>query len=211
MLLLLLLPILAAGFFVCKKSHLHFYRLHRYEGQMLYLQSASIGLICAIVAYFLLLIIDFLVPANVFGLNIDLKSLFIEMTKSAFNISVENATSITWIFLITISTLTTAVFWVIIDNQRLKKLSRKHKVDARIIIMGRILADSPLDAILYESYVSEDKLVMLSLANRKVYVGVVNNMGEPNEIEDFVTRRKARLKNKISLHPVKNSSSSALS
>lgn len=183
MLLLLLLPILAAGFFVCKKSPFHFYRLHRYEGQMLYLQSASIGLICLILAYMLLVSIDTFVPSTICKFNINVEAYIVSVTKAALNVETKDATTISWVFMMTLGTLLIAALWVFKDNRTLKKLTKKHEVDARIILMGKVLADSPLDALLYESYVSEDKLVMLSLSNRKVYVGVVNNMGEPNEVE----------------------------
>lgn len=185
MLLLFLLPILTAGFFVCKKSPVHFYRLHRYEGQMLYLQSASIGFICSIIAYTVSVLADYSLPAKICNISINLESLLIEITQAALNLEVKEATTLTWVLFMTLGTLFVACLWVIRDNQALKNLSKKHGVDARIILMGKVLADSPLDALLYESYVSEDKLIMLSLSNRKVYVGVVNNMGEPNEVEGF--------------------------
>lgn len=185
MLLLLLLPALAAGFFVCKKSPLHYYRLHRYEGQMLYLQSASIGLVCSVIAYLLLAGVDYLFPPTLFGLNINLEAWLVALTLHATNLSEKDAYSLTWILMMTVATLFIAGLWVIWDVTRLKRLGKKHQVDANIIVMGKVLADSPLDALLYASYVSENMLVMLSLSNRKVYVGVVNNMGEPNEIEGF--------------------------
>ncbi|HCV77558.1 MAG TPA: hypothetical protein DGS68_12635, partial [Pseudomonas sp.] len=53
MFLLLLLPILVSGFLVCHKHPLYFYRLHRYEGQYLYLQSARFGLFCTLLAVIL--------------------------------------------------------------------------------------------------------------------------------------------------------------
>lgn len=185
MLLLLLLPILTAGFVICKKSPFQYYKLHRYEGQMLYLQSASFGLACLLIAYTILVLIDSLVPATICSYNINIEALLIELTQASLNVNPEQASMLTWILLLTIGTLAIALLWVYLDQRRLKKLSKKHKVDASIILMGRVLADSPLDALLYESYVYENSYIMLTLSNRKVYVGVVNNMGEPNEIEGF--------------------------
>ena len=185
MLLLLLLPILSAGFVICKKSPFHYYRLHRYEGQLLYLQSASIGLICTLIAYVFIATLDNLVPATLFGVNVNLESWLIKASQHAINVDKNTASSLVWILLMTVTALLIAWLWVAKDMYVLYRLSRKHKVDANIILMWRVLADSPLDALLYNSYVSEDKLIMLSLSNRKVYVGVVNNMGEPNEVEGF--------------------------
>ena len=167
------------------KSPPHFYRLHRYEGQMLYLKSASLGLICTLTAFAIVSLLDYFIPTYVCGFNVDFESWLIRVTKKTLNIDDENASSLAWVVIMTLVTLAVAQLWVWFDEVGLWLLSKKHKVDASIILMGRVLADSPIDALLYQSYISEKKLVMLSLSNRKMYVGVVNNMGEPNEIEGF--------------------------
>ena len=46
MLLLLIFPVLVAGFFACHIHPVHSYKLHRYEGQYLYLKSAELGVKC---------------------------------------------------------------------------------------------------------------------------------------------------------------------
>ncbi|MDR6935353.1 hypothetical protein [Luteibacter sp. 3190] len=43
---LLILPLLVAGFLLCQRDRLIFAKLHRYEGQLLYLLAAQQGLIC---------------------------------------------------------------------------------------------------------------------------------------------------------------------
>lgn len=43
---LLIVPVLVAGFMTCHIHPVHSYRLHRYEGQYLYLKSAELGLKC---------------------------------------------------------------------------------------------------------------------------------------------------------------------
>ena len=152
---------------------------------MLYLQSASIGLVCLLLAYALLVVIDFFGPVTICSYNVNVEAFLIKLTQASLNVDPTQASMLTWVFLITVGTLAIALLWTLNDQRRLKKLSKKHDVDAQIILMGRVLADSPLDALLYESYVYENIYVMLTLSNRKVYVGVVNNMGEPNEIEGF--------------------------
>jgi hypothetical protein len=167
------------------KSPPHFYRLHRYEGQMLYLKSASLGLVSTLIAFAIVSLLDYFVPASICGFNVDLESLLIEVTQQALNTNEENSSNLAWVIIITLATLAVAQLWVWFDVIVLCLLSKKYGVDASIIVMGRVLADSPLDALLYQSYISEEKVVMLTLSNRKMYVGVVNNMGEPNEIEGF--------------------------
>lgn len=46
----LLIPILVAGFFACHIHPVESYRLHRYEGQYLYLKSAELGFKCFAIA-----------------------------------------------------------------------------------------------------------------------------------------------------------------
>lgn len=48
MFLLIILPILVSGFIVCNLHFKHYFKLHRYEGQHLYLLSAQQGTICFI-------------------------------------------------------------------------------------------------------------------------------------------------------------------
>jgi hypothetical protein len=53
---------------------------------------------------------------------------------------------------------------------------------AKIMLMYKLLKDSPLDKLLYLSYV-QNRFLLITLADRKVYVGRVISMGEPNEHE----------------------------
>lgn len=50
MLFLLIFPVLVAGFVACQIHPVHSYRLHRYEGQYLYLKSAELGPKCFFLA-----------------------------------------------------------------------------------------------------------------------------------------------------------------
>lgn len=47
-------------------------------------------------------------------------------------------------------------------------------------VIQKILKDSPLDSFLFDALINETQ-IMLSMSDRKVYVGFVLNMGEPNE------------------------------
>ncbi|RJX60308.1 hypothetical protein C6383_13710 [Pseudomonas syringae pv. actinidiae] len=49
---LLLLPLLVSGFLVCLKDPTVYCRLHRYEGQMLYLLVGRYGIYCFLAAMF---------------------------------------------------------------------------------------------------------------------------------------------------------------
>jgi len=135
MFLLLIIPILISGFYICNHNLYYFYRLHRYEGQYLYLKSALLGFTCLIIASFLSLLFNKFIPLD----------------------------AITFID----SLITSAI------NDPIEK--------SKIMLMSSILRDSPLDNILLKSYINESPL-MLTLNDRKVYVGIVSSLGEPNVI-----------------------------
>lgn len=51
--LLLILPLLVSGYLVCLKHPGHYCRLHRFEGQLLYLQVARLGWTCLVLSFVL--------------------------------------------------------------------------------------------------------------------------------------------------------------
>lgn len=65
MLFLLIFPVLVAGFLACHTHPIHSYKLHRYEGQYLYLKSAELGLKCFAIAFALALATHYWFPDSV--------------------------------------------------------------------------------------------------------------------------------------------------
>jgi hypothetical protein len=57
------------------------------------------------------------------------------------------------------------------------------KREAKLFIISNLLNDSPLDRLLFNLSLDKKALVMLTLSDRKVYVGKVISLGEPNESE----------------------------
>ena len=186
MLLLLIFPVLVAGFFACHIHPVHSYKLHRYEGQYLYLKSAELGVKCfAIGATFALAAhvwlpdsLQFLCLDLSFQLSVGLASLFKTMGAETSSEALKAA----WFFILVAVTFLSAFaikLWGhfalylrfgTLDPKRLK-----------VYVMGGLLADSPLDNLLFELSLSTDKYAMISLSDRKVYVGKVIDMGEPTE------------------------------
>ncbi|WP_218417916.1 hypothetical protein [Alteromonas lipotrueae] len=181
MLAFLLLPVLTCGFFICYYSLPHFYKLHRYEGQQLYLKSAWLGLQCL---FFALLVVAFLnayVPPSIFGIPLDIYSFVVKLT-SAIAIKKSSAIELTWLFLIATTMHAIAYIRVWVTNWAMNQFQEKEGVDPKIKLMSDVLSDSPLDSELLYSYIN-DQSVLIALSNRKVYVGQVVSMGEPNESE----------------------------
>lgn len=93
-----------------------------------------------------------------------------------------NASELTWLFLIAVTMHGVAFIRVWVTNWAMNQFQQKEGVDPKIKLMSDVLSDSPLDSELLYSYIN-DQSVLISLSNRKVYVGQVVSLGEPNESE----------------------------
>ncbi len=186
MLLLLIFPVLVAGFFACHIHPVHSYKLHRYEGQYLYLKSAELGIKCFAIAALLALGAHAWFPDEVRLPGVELSFRLAEGLAGLFKAtgagSGSEALKTAWFFMLSAVTFLAAFIvkaWGFVvlrlrfgtwDQQKLK-----------VYVMGGLLADSPLDNLLFELSLSTRKYAMISLADRKVYVGKVIDMGEPTE------------------------------
>jgi len=181
MFLLLIIPILISGFYVCNHNLYYFYRLHRYEGQYLYLKSALLGFTCLIIASFVALLLNALIPQTIGNVPVDIVKFIHWLINNAVGDTKIDSKQLSWIILLAVLTQITGWLWVKISFLHIK-WREKDIEKSKIMLMSSILRDSPLDNILLESYISETPL-MLTLNDRKVYVGVVSSLGEPNESE----------------------------
>ncbi len=186
MYLLLILPILVGGFVVCNSNPYYYYKLHRYEGQYLYLKSAYLGVISLITFSVIALLCNYLLPSSyqVFGHDIPLD--VVAMLKSLLedvvtNDSGKQLTSFAWIVLLSVGSVLTSYLWAVASKIVLvgKCGSLEH---SKILLMSKVLSDSPMDRLLFESYLYSRPLI-LSLECGKVYVGTISSLGEPNEAE----------------------------
>jgi hypothetical protein len=74
MFLLLILPVLVSGYIAFTQNPYHYYRLHRYEGQILYLESAKLCFFCTLASSNIVVILDKYFPPSLklFGFDIPL-------------------------------------------------------------------------------------------------------------------------------------------
>ncbi|WP_284215793.1 hypothetical protein [Agaribacter marinus] len=149
---------------------------------MLYLKSASSGLLCVLCAGAILLPISFYMPNTINGINIDIETWVFTLLIDALQTSPPVAKQLTWILLTTVAAHIFAWLLCKLHYLRLNALSKKHQQDSLVILMAGVLSDSPLDAKLFESYAGNEP-ILITLSNRKVYVGVVSSLGEPTEVE----------------------------
>jgi hypothetical protein len=182
MLFLLIFPVLVAGFVACHVHPVHSYRLHRYEGQYLYLKSAELGLKCFFLALLMALSLHYWLPTNInffsFTIPLEVTAASVNAMKMMSGAQDDEAHRMAWFvqlsFLTFVATLLPSAWGYL-------SLRRRFGVwNARVHVIGQILEDSPLDNLLFRLSLQKDKYAMLVMEDRKVYVGKVINLGEPS-------------------------------
>ncbi|AEF47173.1 hypothetical protein SerAS12_4075 [Serratia sp. AS12] len=162
----------------------HYYKLHRYDGQLLYLKVASFGAFCVIGAAISAAIIKFFFPD--FHLITDVASGF-QVTK---NKSTDRIYA--WMAMLSIGSIAISLLWVLIvfiKNLFLGFMYEKqchysipHAMKLRVLRMT--VNHGTFDAMLLDAMEETPKRpVLISLSSRKVYIGIVNGLDEPTENE----------------------------
>lgn len=177
MLAILLISIIANGFIILRFSPRQFYKLHRYEGQLLYIKATSLGLIAFGVSFLLdsyLEIVGYLyklLPKSTIATIFEtehLQECLIFFAFSAFLSALYCVLQRLWLFF--------EAQWLL----RGSKNKLAYNELSKVLLMHTILNDSPLDKLLLRSYV-QNIFLLITMSDRKVYVGRVISLGEPNE------------------------------
>ncbi|MDI9844512.1 hypothetical protein QM435_05015 [Legionella pneumophila] len=170
----ILLSIILNGYIVIRFTTYHFIRLHRFKGQLLYLKTIAIGFFTYLFAL-------------CFALYFKLTFVF-DFVNSNQNIHIDN--NVKPIIGLAFLSFIISWVWVFVEelwhmfkiqfksgfNIELCQLRKK----TRIFLTYKLLQDSPLDTMLFES-MANDKYLLITMLDRKCYVGRVVNLGEPNE------------------------------
>ncbi|ESQ90960.1 hypothetical protein [Asticcacaulis benevestitus] len=181
MLTFLGLIVLVVGFIACHISPNHVYKLHRYEGQYLYLKSAELGLKCLVIAVSLTFILYHIPSFQIGRLTVRLP-VYLWLQDMVMNLGAKDkpeAMRVSWFLILSATTFLSAYIYQFYSSLKLR--FRFGTWNARVFIMGGILADSPLDNLLFNLSLQRNKYVMISMDDRKVYVGKVISLGEPSE------------------------------
>lgn len=185
--LLLILPLLVSGYLVCLKHPGHYCRLHRFEGQLLYLQVARLGWTCLILSFVLTTLILCLSkqPLQLAGHTIPidysayLGNLLVEM-----DIATDRNHGL-WVFLLQVGLTAMIIpyFWArLFVRWRRQRLQLASEEELNQQLMLELLTGRPLRTLLRES-IARGSQCMFTLNDRNVYVGVVSSICEPNESE----------------------------
>lgn len=172
-----LYSVLISAYIVLIYSKPNYFRLHRFGGQLLYFKALSIGSIFLGVAYFINIYIPIInyicnfLPNTHFP-NINNK----ELEESIVFFSLPIIFSLLYCFSYLLFRLT--IIWWNIPSDKLKNISFLET--DKLLLMYKILKDSPLDNLLYQSYMDE-KFLIITMSDRKVYIGRINCLAEPTE------------------------------
>lgn len=195
-----MLPLLVSGFLVCLKDPTIYCRLHRYEGQMLYLQVGRYGIYCFLAAMFVTAALAGLFSHDwgvfcpkwaqtndaaspvCFAVNTDFVGALGQMGQD-FDISGKNFSQV-GVFLALSGLLTLAMpglgafFTVKILKWQLKA-TKEEEIAA--YLLGESVEHSPICSTLFDAFVDKEE-VMITMVDRKVYVGYIMDVGAPTEV-----------------------------
>jgi len=182
MYLLLILPTLVSGFLACHIHPENKAKLHRYQGQYLYLKSAEMGLKCFGIALVIGFLTHLVIPdtGKIYTFEFSLQLAPYMADKLAeMGVKTDDALLLAWVVILSLLTFFSAY---ILQGIACIRLIHKYGADkVGVGVTGAVLEDSPLDKLLFSLMQQKKKFVMLSLSDRKVYVGKVISMGEPSE------------------------------
>lgn len=185
--LLIIVPLLVSGYMVCIRHPFFYVRLHRFQGQLLYLQVARMGMTCLIVSTLLtaavLAVSKQAVPIMGHVIATDYSSYLGTLLVQLGIASEKNGTL--WVFLMQVglTALVIPFFWsAFYVGAKKKILQLETDVQLHSLLALGVLEGTPFRVLLRESIV-QCRPCMFSLNDRKVYVGIVLFAGTPTESE----------------------------
>jgi len=185
--LLIIVPLLVSGYMVCIRHPFFYVRLHRFQGQLLYLQVARMGMARLIVSTLLsaaiLAMSKQALPILGHVVATDYSNYLGTLLVQLDIASEKNGTL--WVFLMQVglTALVIPFFWsALYVGAKKKILQLETDVQLHSLLALGVLEGTPFRILLRESIV-QCRPCMFSLNDRKVYVGIVLFAGTPTESE----------------------------
>lgn len=175
MVFVVVLALLAAGFTLSRVHPVHYHKLHQYEGQFLYLKSAELGIACVVVAAVLTWLVYLNAPYSWFETAR-------ELLASVWDFQGEGAPPDNVMVLAHIAALTMSAVWVlkVVGHVRLRQRFGQWRAPQHIML--ELAENTPFKRFLVEAiYAGDDYLVMLTMRDRKVYIGSIISIGGSTE------------------------------
>lgn len=193
---LLLLPLLVSGYLVCLKDRANYYRLHRYDGQLLYLQVGRYGINCFLAALLFVSALSLFVSHSWSGIcsgacpqlcilppfSTDFLSYLGTKAEAAKLFAEGHGQLGVFGILVGLVTLFVPHVWEIISFRVVKRQCQAaDSLQVEAYILRESVSHSPLMTALVEAFATKGE-VMISMDDRKVYVGYIKSVGKPTEI-----------------------------
>lgn len=199
MALLLILPILVSGYLLCLKHPALYINLHKFEGQLLYLHVARLGLRCLVQAFVVVSVISVLV-SHVFSptcwfegtrvqicrsntWNLDYLEMLGTKVKDWGFAPTQGAADL-FAFMLLISAVAVAIPFVLprisMWNMRRRKGFENDEA-LKMNLTRESMLSSPLGLALIDAFANR-RDIMLSMDDRKVYVGVLTEISPSSEV-----------------------------
>ncbi|HCU6104523.1 TPA: hypothetical protein OUZ96_000098 [Legionella pneumophila] len=167
MLAIFIFMVLTNSYVVLRLSPTQYLKLHRFRGQLLYIKAIAVGSFIVFLAY----TIERFLPSISEG---------IENENTIFELFIISLIiSFGYVFLCHISLIYKGFKC---ECGQIKGLLIKWHGNGKNMVVKQLLQDSPIDVILLSSLENE-KFLLISMSDRKAYVGRVVSMGEPNELD----------------------------
>lgn len=199
MALLLLLPLLVSGYLVCLKDPIVYYKLHRYEGQLLYLQVGRYGIYCFILAFAIVGGLSLLISHDLgeycvdptqqlaflprcYNYSLDFLSALGTVAVKTSLVTQPISQSMVFGILIGLVTLLMPQLWAWNTVRELKYyLQTSDEEEIKTFLTKETLSHSPMGQTLVDAFGYKTP-VMISMSDRKVYVGWIQSIGSPTEV-----------------------------
>lgn len=184
---LLIIPLLISGFIVITKHPYHFYRLHRYDGQLLYMKASVHGFYCMVSVIIVALALKhFTTHFHPVG---------IVARYGDFSDDPSDNRLYSWLIVISVCSVLAGVVWAYsarayyfirfvkrIFTGKLKCETKELYNHLKLSVLAPLLSELPVNKLFFESLMLR-KPVLVTLKSGKVYVGIISQMSEPNETD----------------------------
>ncbi|RRV10188.1 hypothetical protein EGJ27_00720 [Pseudomonas sp. v388] len=190
--ILLLLPFLVSGYWICINHPRIALSFHRYEGQLLYLLVAREGIFCFLIASALsalllpLRLVTFALPEALGGHVLSLDYLApVEDWLVAHELTSPAKADIGAFFVqATALCLVVPKAWTAFAVWRLKRAYNLHtRAELDTLLLSRFAASNPRLELLMTSILHPKRKYLFTMADRKVYVGSVIGIGQASEAQ----------------------------
>ncbi|EFK4392639.1 hypothetical protein NFJ90_12370 [Escherichia coli] len=190
MIAVLLVPLLISGFILLTKHPYHYYRLHRYSGQLLYMKAAGYGFYCVLIA-----VGSAVITKAVFA---DIHPVMAIAEWADFTESESQNRLWAWFIIISVTSISIGYIWAYLaktvytikflkalmaENEgRQSIVPRELMKHLKLSVMAPLMHETPMNSLLFNSLLHK-RHILITMDCGKVYVGVVSRITEPNETE----------------------------